>query len=87
MTSDPARYVDQLSELVESWVKWYNEWHELSREGRAVPGDHFFLPASDMLDKFFREAKEIMEAQARVNVMLLAAIDQLEKRISDREYR
>lgn len=83
MTNDPAPFVDRFSERVKKWQEWYNQWDEYSKTGRGVPGDHFVLMRSGPASKLLREASEIMELQCQVNTMLLAAIDELNKKIGD----
>lgn len=83
MTNDPEPFVERFSERVKEWQEWYNQWDELSKTGTGVPGDNFFLGRSGTTSKFLREASEIMELQCQVNTMLLAAIDELNKKIGN----
>ena len=84
MTIDPEQHVDRFSQRVDEWRQWYNEWLLRSRSSEGVPGDHFFLPASNTVAKFLREAEEIITLQDQVNIMMLAKIDELEKRITEK---
>ena len=81
MTVDPEQYVDRFSQRVDEWREWYKVWLQRSQNGEGVPGDHFVLNANPVVAKFLREAEEIMVLQVQVNVMMLAAIDDLKKRI------
>ena len=82
---DPARYVDEFEKKVADFRKWHCKWKYYGRTGGAVPGDDFYLPRSAIADKWLTEAGELLQSQKDVNVMMLAAIDGLKRRVKELE--
>ena len=77
-TPDPERYVDAFQQLVDEWKEW-EATNKRSRSGGVVRGG-FYLSQNPLAADVLRDAVKLMEAQARVNTLMLAAIDELKKR-------
>ncbi len=90
---DAARYVDEFSSKVNARRKWYDDWvSHMKREGpgareRIYTRQDPYDRRDPWLDPWelqrFGELIDLFEAQEQVNAMLLAAIDELQRKLEE----
>lgn len=77
---DPARHVDAFQELVDEWVEW--ETYNRRRQGGGLVRGQFVVSQNPFAVELLRDTVKLLKAQAAVNTMLLAAIDDLNRRLN-----
>lgn len=77
--TDPEDYVDRFGEQAERWRKWRAVWETHASAGSAVPGESFKAYDS-FTAKLLRDLDELFKTQDQINIMMLAALDDLRKR-------
>ena len=78
---DPAEYVDRFESQVQRWKQSVEFWEEDSDLGRF--SDPYRNREWSMI--VVKDLKDMLETQVQVNAMMLAAMDDLNRRIQDQE--
>lgn len=78
-TPDPERYVDEFQALVDEWQEWHRKWDDWQKDHQTTRGGNF-LSRKHATKEFLTDATKFLETQAKINTMMLAAIDELKKR-------
>lgn len=86
---DPARHVDEFSSKLNAWEKWHHDWISYSEKAAGLPEGPVLAEldpgAMNPLEKKrFRDFAELFRVQEQVNVMLLAAIDELKRKLEEK---
>lgn len=82
---DPERYVESFSKQVEEWREWRAKWEHFALKGSGVPGDGFFEPYKHFTAKLLKDLDTLFDTQEKVNVMMLAAIDDLKRQLEQED--
>ena len=77
--ADPVEFVEKFSQQVEDWRKWRADWEKYSLSGSAVPGDDFVKLRDGFTVKLLNDLDELFKTQEQVNIMMLAALDELRR--------
>ena len=80
---DPVTYVDEFQKLVDEWRTWHHKWEEDSQRGQGVTRSGNFMMRNDPVAELLNDADKLLSVQAQVNTMMLAAIDELKKRLDE----
>ena len=85
---DPARYVDAFEELANKWKDWHDQWEEVKKDLNIqdyATRQRDFLTREEvvrLMVEITRKGNELFEAQAQVNAMMLAALDNLKQTLN-----
>ena len=77
---DPARHVDAFQKLVDEWTAW--EAYNTRRQGGGLVRGQFVVSQNPFAMELLRDTVKLLKAQAAVNTTLLAAIDDLNRRLN-----
>ena len=88
---DPARHVDEFSSKLNGWEQWHEDWKSYSEETKRAglsEGPYLAEMNPDEMtlteEKRFRDLAELFRVQEQVNIMLLAAIDELKRKLEEK---
>ena len=83
--------MDEFEKQAAKWKKWHEYWRgivdRLEEEDLATQQSDFVVRGALVrtLEELIHRGNRIFEAQTQVNAMMLAAIDDLSKRLSELE--
>lgn len=84
--SDPEHFVDEFGRKINEWQEWYEKWKSYASQGRGIPGDTYFKGLDDWTLRMFDDMAQMLRTQEQVNIMMLAAIDDLKRRLNNLEH-
>ena len=78
---DPQQFVDAFSHRVGEWQEWYEKWKRAASQGEGLPGENSVRAYDPWEVRRLDYLTMLLDLQQKVNVMLLAAIDDLNARV------